>query len=111
MNLFSLFTPKKSYEEKILNLMKTFGLRTISLSNYDKWLNNGTKHRVCSVRVNPATKEVKFYIKNNEKRNECGEEITLTKTELADLYLEITNLLNKKIPHEVKRNILVTLNR
>ena len=111
MNLFSLLTPKKSYEEKILNLMKTFSLRTISLSNYDKWLDNGTKHRVCSIRVNPGTKELKFYSKHDNRRNYYGEEMSLTKNELAELYLEVSNIITKKIPHSIRRNIFITLNR
>lgn len=116
-NLFK--TVKNSYEKfqvrgAIKEIMRNYGLRTISLSNYKKYLGESIKKDdVHSVKYDIMNGYIKVHgYKENSDR--CGDAFSTVNIETYNrIYNTILNILNSEhqIPSKTKRNILVKVNR
>ena len=118
-NLFK--AAKNSYEKfqvrgAIKEIMRNYGLRSISLSNYFKYLNvTPTVSNVHSVKYDIMNGYIKVHqYKNNKNDNRCGEAFeTVDMKTYHGVYETIMEILNNEhtIPSKTKRNIWVKVNR
>lgn len=121
LNYFRMKTPdyaKEQYRGTIKQIMKVRGLRTISLANYEKWLDNDVdpKSAVYSLKLNLQDGYVNIYGYRVTKTGKyaCGDVIDNAP---AALYKQAYDLVNEiikneaKIPSKVRKNILVGLSR
>lgn len=109
---------KEQYRGTIKQIMKVRGLRTISLANYEKWLDNDVdpKNAVYSLKLNLQDGYVNIYGYRVTKTGKyaCGDVIDNAP---AALYKQAYDLVNEiikneaKIPSKVRKNILVGLSR
>lgn len=109
---------KEQYRGTIKQIMKVRGLRTISLANYEKWLDNDVdpKSAVYSLKLNLQDGYVNIYGYRVTKTGKyaCGDVIDNAP---AALYKQAYDLVNEiikneaKIPSKVRKNILVGLSR
>lgn len=97
----------------IKEIMRNYGLRTISLSNYYKHLNcTPDIEDVHSVRYDIMNGYIKVH-KYNDK-NKCGDAFdTVDITTYNKVYNAILDIFKNEhlIPSQIKRNILVKINR
>ena len=108
---------KTSYEKfqvrgAIKEIMRNYGLRTISLANYDKYTENTTCDNIHSVRYDIMNGYIHLHGYN--KNGKCGEALeTVDLSVYKKVYQTILNILDSEhtIPSKVKRNILVKVNR
>lgn len=109
---------KQNYEKfqvrgAIKEIMRNYGLRTISLSNYYKYLNVTPEIKnVHSIRYDIMNGYIKVHKYNN--RGQCGTAFdTVDMDTYNNVYSAILKVLNTEheIPSKVKRNILVKINR
>lgn len=107
---------KNSYEKyqlrgAIKEIMRNYGLRTISLANYNRYLGNDTNVGVHSVKYDIMNGYIHLHDYN--PNGKCGtpqENVDLET--YADVYSTVLSILkNEDIPSKVKRNILVKVNR
>lgn len=106
---------KEQYRGTLKQIMKVNGLRTISLANYIKWLNeNG-----CNL-SNPTVHSLKIDIQDGYinaygwNGNKCGDKIDdLSANEYGNVLTIVNSMLvdEKKMPYKVKRNIFVKVAR
>lgn len=96
----------------IKEIMKNYGLRTISLANYNKWLGNTTVEGVHSVRYDIMNGYIHMHEFNSNGKvgmpyDSVGVDV------YQKVYDTILNILKteNEIPSKVKRNILVKVNR
>lgn len=97
----------------IKEIMRNYGLRTISLSNYYKYLNiSPIIKNVHSVRYDIMNGYIKVHQYDN--KNRCGDAFeTVDIKTYNSVYSTIIDILDNeyKIPSRIKRNILVKVNR
>lgn len=107
---------KNSYEKyqlrgAIKEIMRNYGLRTISIANYNRYLGNDTNVGVHSVKYDIMNGYIHLHDYN--PNGKCGtpqENVDLET--YADVYSTVLSILkNEDIPSKVKRNILVKVNR
>lgn len=98
----------------IKEIMRNYGLRSISLSNYFKYLNTTpTVKDVHSVKYDIMNGYIKVH-KYRDNDTRCGEVYdTVDINTYKSAYNTILDILNDedKIPSKIKRNILVKVNR
>ena len=98
----------------IKEIMRNYGLRTISLANYFKYLNTTPEiNNVHSVRYDIMNGYIKVH-KYRGKDNKCGDAFeTVDMATYNNVYDTILEIINNShtIPSRVKRNILVKVNR
>ena len=111
---------KNGYEKfqirgAIKEIMRNYGLRTISLSNYFNYLNTTPTVGVHSVKYDIMNGYIKVYKFNDNVNNKkCGEAFdTVDINTYSNVYKTILDILNEenKIPNKIKRNILVKVSR
>lgn len=108
---------KTSYEKfqirgAIKEIMRNYGLRTISLANYDKFTENTTCDNVHSVKYDIMNGYIHLHEYN--KNGRCGNAIENVDINLyKKVYKTILYILDNEhtLPSKVKRNILVKVNR
>ena len=109
---------KEEYRGTIKQIMKVRGLRTISLANYNEWLENPVNEEsgIHSLKLNLQDGYVNIDGYRRTKTNKwvCGDIIDNAP---ASLYKEAYDMVNEiitneaRIPGKVRRNILVSLAR
>jgi hypothetical protein len=109
---------KEEYRGTIKQIMKVRGLRTISLANYNAWLENPVNEEsgIHSLKLNLQDGYVNIYGYRRTKTNKlvCGDVIDNAP---ASLYKEAYDQVNEiikneaRIPMKVRKNILVGLCR
>lgn len=108
MNDFEKFKIRGAIKE----IMRNYGLRTISLSNYFKYLGNKPTSKIHTIRYNIMNDYIQSYgYRNNGLCGEAFETIGLE--EYKNIFEIITEILDsiKTIPYKNRRNILVPINR
>lgn len=99
----------------IKEIMRNYGLRTISLSNYYKHINAEPEAKdVHSVKYDIMNGYIKVYKYKDLNKNICGEAFdTVDIKTYNKVYSTILDILNNEhlIPSRIKRNILVKVNR
>lgn len=96
----------------IKEIMRNYGLRTISLANYRKFLGDETKNDIHSVRYDIMNGYIHLHGFNEQGK--CGAPLdSVDITTYNDVYRTILNIFDNEetIPSKVKRNILVKVNR
>ena len=110
---------KNGYEKfqvrgAIKEIMRNYGLRSISLSNYFKYLDvKPTIENVHSIKYDIMNGYIKVH-KYRDNDTRCGEAYdTVDINTYKGAYNTILDILNDegKIPSKIKRNILVKVNR
>lgn len=97
----------------IKEIMRNYGLRTISLKNYKDFLNTElVTDNVHSVKYDIMNGYIKFH-KYKENNDKCGDAFDTVSIETYQkIYSIILSILdNEQIPSKIKRNILVKVNR
>lgn len=119
-NLFMSTKARQDYHKEeirgtIKEIMKTRGLRSISLSNYNKWKERDTSNMwLHSVKINMEDGYLYMYDYNKSNRRQPGERYEKpTMAMYEEAYSQIREVLNNedKMPFKIKRNILVKMNR
>ena len=113
---------KQNYEKfqirgAIKEIMRNYGIRTISLKNYFNYLGTTTTtlNDIHSVRYDIMNGYIKAYgYKNGDTLKRCGEPIeTISINEYKIIYDILESLVTNRhnIPSKIKRNILIKVNR
>jgi hypothetical protein len=106
---------KEEIRGTIKEIMKTRGLRSISLSNYNRWKERDTTGMwLHSVKINMEDGYLYMYDFNRSNRRQPGERYEKpTMAMYEEAYKQIREVLNNedKMPFKIKRNILVKMNR
>lgn len=112
---------KQNYEKfkhrgAIKEIMKNYGLRTISLKNYFDYLGvNPTIENVHSIKYDIMNGYINVYkYKPNDALRRCGDAFdTVSNTMYKDIHDIIETILNTEhtIPYKKKKNIMVKVNR
>lgn len=119
---------KQNYEKfqlrgAIKEIMRNYGLRTISLKNYYDYLNslNQTNHlnhclnNVHSVKFDIMNGYINVYkFKENDDKRRCGEQFTTVSNKMyKEIYDVLESLIKNdyNIPYNKKKNIMVKINR
>lgn len=101
---------KELYRGTIKQLMKVNGFRTISISNYNNW--KGTVINpvspVSSLKYNLQDGYLNLFDSHNNKIDD--DTAASVYKDVYDVVMEIFKNENK-IPHKIKRNILIKINR
>lgn len=108
MNNYEKFQVRGAIKE----IMRNYGLRTISLSNYFKYLKNSPKSKIHSIRYNIMNDYIQAY--GYRENGLCGEPFeTIGIEEYKNIFKIITDILDnsRTIPYKIRRNILVQINR
>ncbi len=101
----------------IKEIMRNYGIRTISLKNYFDFVGKPTTtlQNIHSVKYDIMNGYIKAYkYKENDANRRCGEPMETVST---DVYKEVYNILESliknehKIPYNKKKNIMVKVNR
>ena len=95
----------------IKEIMRNYGLRTISLKNYHEFINS-EKTNVHSVKYDIMNGYIKVH--KYKANNQCGEAFdTVDIKTYNSIYNDIIKILENEhtIPSRIKRNILVKVNR
>lgn len=107
---------KNSYEKyqlrgAIKEIMRNYGLRTISLANYNRYLGNDTNNGIHSVKYDIMNGYI--HLHDYKENGKCGSAQENVDVETyANVYNTVLNILkNEDMPNKVKRNILVKVNR
>lgn len=114
-------TLKQNYEKfqirgAIKEIMRNYGIRTISIKNYFDYLGiSPTIENIHSVRYDIMNGYIKAYgYKENDPKKRCGEPMeTIDNITYKEIYNILENLVTNKdnIPLNKKRNILIKVNR
>lgn len=101
---------KEQYRGTIKQLMKVYGFRTISLSNYYKWkgITPDNLSNVATLKYNLQDGYLNMFDHHNNKLdNETAANL------YKDVYNTITEIFKNSdfIPYKKRRNILVKINR
>lgn len=115
-------TLKQNYEKfqvrgAIKEIMRNYGVRTISLKNYFDYLGTttATLNDIHSVRYDIMNGYIKAYgYKKGDSLRRCGEPIeTISINEYKVIYDILESLVTNRhnIPSKIKRNILIKVNR
>lgn len=112
---------KSSYEKlqlrgAIKEIMKNYGLRTISFKNYFEFLGiEPTIKNVHSIKYDIMNGYINVYqFKENDSKQRCGEAFNTVSNELyKQLYDIIEEMIKNEhtIPYKKKKNIMVKINR
>ena len=112
---------KQNYEKfqirgAIKEIMRNYGIRTISLKNYFDYLGTTTTlNDIHSVRYDIMNGYIKAYAyKKGDKLLRCGEPIeTISLNDYKIIYDILESLVTNRhnIPSKIKRNILIKVNR
>ena len=111
---------KSSYEKyqlrgAIKEIMRNYGLRTISLANYNKWSGTETVAGIHSVKYDIMNGYIKAYgYKQGDSLRRCGDPLeTISNNDYKEIYNILESLITNKhdIPSKQKRNILIKVNR
>ena len=108
---------KNTYEKfqvrgAIKEIMRNYGLRTISLANYAKFSGEELTNNIHSVRYDIMNGYIHLHGFNNNGK--CGLPLeTVNMETYNDVYKTILNIFDNEenIPSKIKRNILVKVNR
>jgi hypothetical protein len=108
---------KTAYEKyplrgAIKEIMRNYGLRTISLANYNKWSGTETVAGIHSVKYDIMNGYIHMH--DFKENGRCGAPYeTIDVNVYQDVYNTIQHILKTEdtIPAKVKRNILVKVNR
>lgn len=113
----SLNFQKEQYRGTLKQFMKVRGLRSISIANYNKWLESN-KQETIKTPVHSLKIDIQDGYLNlfgySLNRNVCGPKI---EDASVDAYMSAYNIVisifenEKKIPSRIKRNILVSISR
>lgn len=111
----------KNYEKfqirgSIKEIMRNYGIRTISFKNYFDYLGTTpTLNNIHSVRYDIMNGYIKAYsYKKNDKLKRCGDPIeTISNNDYKIIYDILDSLVTNRhnIPNKIKRNIIVKINR
>ena len=95
----------------IKEIMRNYGLRTISLANYNRYLGDNTTEGVHSVKYDIMNGYI--HLHDYKPNGKCGDAQENVEIETYNtVYKTILNILNNTtMPSKVKRNILVKVNR
>lgn len=100
---------KEQYRGTLKQIMKVRGLRAISLTNYNKWVNmfpfeTSTVH---SLKIDIQDGYINLFTHQNEKIDDAPVQL------YHDVYERVNEILQneKNIPYKIKRNILVKVGR
>ena len=114
-------TLKQNYEKfqvrgAIKEIMRNYGVRTISLKNYIDYLGNTpTVDGIHSLRYDIMNGYIKAYAyKKGDMRKRCGDPIeSISINEYKIIYDILDSLVTNRhnIPSKIKRNILIKVNR
>jgi hypothetical protein len=111
------FYEKFQLRGAIKEIMRNYGIRTISLKNYFDFVGKPTTtlQNIHSIKYDIMNGYVKAYkFKENDEKRRCGEPM---ETVSIDVYREVYNILEalirneNKIPYKKKKNIMVKVNR
>lgn len=121
LNMNILKTMKQNYEKfqvrgAIKEIMRNYGIRTISIKNYFEYLGiTPTIENVHSVRYDIMNGYINaFGYKENDPKRRCGEPLgSISNDTYKEIYNILENLITNKynIPSKQKRNILIKVNR
>lgn len=108
---------KNSYEKyqlrgAIKEIMRNYGLRTISLANYNDWSGDEDNKTVHSVKYDIMNGYIHLY--GYKKDGRCGDAYDSVGVDVYNhVYNRILHILKNEetIPYKFKRNILVKVNR
>ena len=108
---------KTSYEKyqlrgAIKEIMRNYGLRTISLANYNDWSGDEDNKTVHSVKYDIMNGYIHLYGYKEDGR--CGAAFDSVGVDMYNhVYNRILHILKNEeaIPYKFKRNILVKVNR
>jgi hypothetical protein len=101
----------------IKEIMRNYGIRTISLKNYFDFIGKPTTtlKNIHSVKYDIMNGYIKAYkYKENDANRRCGEPIdSITIDEYKEVYNILESLIKNehKIPYKKKKNIMVKVNR
>jgi hypothetical protein len=100
----------------IKEIMRNYGIRTISFKNYFDYLGiTPTINDIHSLRYDIMNGYIKAYgYKKGDSLRRCGEPIeSISNDEYKEIYNILENLITNthKIPSKQKRNIIVKVNR
>jgi hypothetical protein len=106
---------KEEVRGALKQLMKTRGLRTISLENYNQWKKSEAKPWLHSMKIDIQDGYIYFYgYKADGRTNRAGQRLENLSTEYYDdAYRQVINVMNDEaiMPSNVKRNVLVKVSR
>lgn len=113
---------KRNYEKfqirgAIKEIMRNYGLRTISIKNYVDYTGNVVPQLkdIHSVKYDIMNGYIKVYgYKQNDLKRRCGDaQETVDNSTYKAIYNVLETLIKKEqyIPSKVKRNIMVSVNR
>lgn len=108
---------KSSYEKyqlrgAIKEIMRNYGLRTISLANYNDWSGDNDDKTVHSVKYDIMNGYIHLHTYKEDGR--CGVPYDTVSVDVYNrVYNRILHILKNEetIPYKAKRNILVKVNR
>ncbi len=114
-------TLKQNYEKfqirgAIKEIMRNYGVRTISLKNYFDYLGiTPTVDNIHSLRYDIMNGYIKAYgYKQGDSLRRCGDPLeTISNDDYKEIYNILESLITNKhdIPSKQKRNILIKVNR
>lgn len=109
---------KEQYRGTLKHFMKVRGLRSISIANYNKWLQSNNqepiKTPVHSLKIDIQDGYLNLFGYSLTRQGICGNKI---EDASVDAYMKAYDTVmdifenEKKIPSRIKRNILVSVSR
>jgi hypothetical protein len=105
-------TKKYMLRGSIKEIMKNYGLRTISLANYRRFNGDNSSDGIHSIKYDIMNGYIHLHGYGSGKK--CGDALEDVEIDVySTVYNQILNILENEefIPSKVKRNILVKVNR
>ena len=106
---------KEQIRGTIKQLMKVRGLRSISITNYNKWKRQEENQWLHSLKLDIQDVYLYMYgFRKSENDSRAGERLeNLSIDQYDEAYTQVKNILadEDKIPSNIKRNILVKMAR
>ena len=106
---------KEQIRGTIKQLMKVRGLRSISITNYNKWKRQEDNQWLHSLKLDIQDGYLYMYgLRKSENDSRAGERLeNLSIDQYDEAYTQVRNILadEDKIPSNIKRNILVKMAR
>lgn len=106
---------KEQIRGTIKQLMKVRGLRSISITNYNKWKKQEESQWLHSLKIDIQDGYLYMYgFRKSRNDNRAGKRLeNLSLDQYDEAYAQVRNIFEDedKIPSNVKRNILVKIDR
>ena len=106
---------KEQIRGTIKQLMKVRGLRSISITNYNKWKRQEENQWLHSLKLDIQDGYLYMYgFRKSENDSRAGERLeNLSIDQYDEAYRQVRNILadEDKIPSNIKRNILIKMSR